>query len=361
MRFKQMLLLLLVLAFVSSGCAGKAKEIVVVETRSPRTIQLNDIGERYHKEKNFFGALLVAKDGTIHLNRGFGWAEDNLGYPIYSDTKFKIGSMTKQFTAMAILILEEQGLLKVEDTLDKYIPDYPKGSQIKLYNLLNHSSGIREYTNEVDIYENRDVKYSVEDLINSFKNLPLDFETGDKTSYSNSNYVLLGYIIEQVSGKTYEEFLKQAIFDPLDMKDTAYSHNEKGKDYAVGYRIIGYPDDVLTTAAVDMDIAYAAGALHSTTDDLYKWDQALYTEKLVKKKSLEKMFKPIKENYGFGWLLPEPDLAIHGGSIPGFNSMIVRDMASKTTIIVLCNNEAFQDTGNMIEEIMNIMQTDITK
>jgi CubicO group peptidase (beta-lactamase class C family) len=353
MKNKTILLLVFFLAFMLAGCS-KQKDVVVTELKDPKSLELDAIAEKYHREKGFNGAILVAKEGKVLLKKGYGLADYEAGYPIESNTKFKIASVTKQFTAVCIMILEEKELLSLEDTLDKYIPDFPDGKKIKIHNLLNHTSGI--VRDPLLDYHGTDKIYSVEELIDSFKKLALESEPGDKTSYSNCNYILLGYIIEKVSGMKYEDFVNKNIFEPLEMYDTAYNHYEEGKQYAKGYLIVELPDSAIRDDGFNISWAYAAGALHSTVDDLYKWDQTLYTEKLVKRQSLDKMFIPNEGKAAFGWFIPETGIASHAGGITGFRSIIVRDMNTKSTIIILSNSDISEllnmDTSELIDSMV---------
>ncbi|MDF2686524.1 MAG: pbpE [Clostridia bacterium] len=302
------------------------------------------------KNYDFNASILIAKDGKVLLSKSFGFADYNYSNQIKNepDTIFNIGSITKQFTAAAILLLQERGLLGTEDTIDKYITDYPDGNSIKIYNLITHTSGIKEYLPYIE-EDKWDEPHTIENLIGLFKDKGLDFKPGEKYSYCSSNYILLGYIIEKTSGMKYEEFLSKNIFQPLDMNRTGFGLTEDSFDkIAKGYKRIKPEPEAATP--LDMSIAYAAGALQSTTEDLFKWDQALYSNKLFKEESIKEMFTPYLENYAYGWMVTE-NVAEHNGAIFGFTSFIKRNMEKKYSIIMLANSD--EDTISQLEVKIN--------
>lgn len=307
----------------------------------------------------FTGSVLVAVDGNIVLKKGYGMADYEKQIPNTPETAFKIGSVTKQFTSMAIMMLEEKGLLSVNDPIEKYISGIKNGDKITIHNLLSMTSGIGDYV--PDEWFNCDRSYTMEELISKIKEKSINFEPGAKYAYSNSNYVILGYIIEKVSGMRYGEFLKQNIFDPLDMKNTAYEDKEgllknKAKGY-VNVADISKKDAVLATN-MDMSYAFSAGGIYSTVEDLYKWDQALYTEKLVKKATLDKMFTPNLNDYGYGWdiFTTYKNSVAHDGRVKGFTSNIYRFMDTKTTIIILMNEEDMYGWRKIRRELIEIAE-----
>ncbi|MFH7028713.1 MAG: serine hydrolase domain-containing protein [Heteroscytonema crispum UTEX LB 1556] len=280
------------------------------------------------KINKFIGSVFIAQKGKILADKGYGMANYELDIPNTPQTIFRLGSITKQFTAMAIVQLQEKGLLNVNDPIIKYIPDYPPetGKQITIHHLLTHTSGIPNFTGFPDYLETMMLPSPVEKTIARFKDKPLEFQPGEKFNYSNSGYILLGYIVEKVSGKTYETYLHENIFQPIGMKNTGYDHHSTIlKNRASGYSLGN--DGLINTAYIDMSMPYAAGALYSTVEDLYLWDRALYTEKLVSKTSLNKMFTPFKEDYGYGWFITKAfnhNLVTHNGRINGFSTNIHR-------------------------------------
>lgn len=288
----------------------------------------------------FTGAVLVGHQGNIILSQGYGMADREQAIPNTPQTRFRIAAITKQFTAMAILILEAQGKLNVQDPICNYLPDCPAIWQdVTIYHLLTHTAGMPYFTPPL-------------------KEVPLYFEAGEQWRYSHGNYLVLGYIIEAVSGQTYEAFLQQAIFTPLNLSDTGYEHNSD--TLAIGYR-----NQYGTEPAefIDMSVAYAAGALYSTVEDLYRWEQALSTEQLVPQAYLDEMFAPqeatgftgIGSGYGYGWYTGIDDAGrpriAHEGYINGFASVIARYPTDQLTIIVLSNQE--QNDATSLELILS--------
>lgn len=293
----------------------------------------------YMKMKKFSGSVLIAKNGEILVKKGYGMANyehDVLNTP---HTKFRIGSITKQFTAMAIMQLQEKGLLKVSDPIKKYINDYPHGDKITIHHLLTHTSGIPTVDKFPAFMESEMLPWTVEKTIELIKNEPLEFAPGDKFRYNNSGYILLGYIIEKVTGKSYPEFIKENIFQILNMKNSGYdNHDLVLKNRASGYNLSN--DGLINGKYVVINNHYAAGALYSTIEDLYTWDRALYTEKLVGKSSLEKMFTPFKKNYGYGVYIDElfqRKRISHTGTNKGFKAQISRFPDDDACIIALSN------------------------
>jgi CubicO group peptidase (beta-lactamase class C family) len=249
--------------------------------------------------QRFSGTVLVARDGSLLLDKGYGKANLELEVPNTPKIKFRLGSITKQFTATAILLLQEKGLLSVDDAVCKYISDCPPiWSDIKIHHLLTHTSGI--FTKSPDYTKTMMVQATPESIIARVKGLPLDFKPGEKFSYSNSGYILLGMIIEKVSGKTYAQYLDENIFKPLKMASTGYDSTSRIiPDRAEGY---SRNDGKLANAEfLDMSIPFAAGALYSTVGDLYIWDQALNSDRILSQKSKDQMFTPFKQNYAYGW------------------------------------------------------------
>ena len=292
-----------------------------------------------HKLDRFSGSVLVAHKGRIVLNKGYGMANYELGVPNSPETKFRLGSVTKQFTAMAILQLEERGKLKVTDTVKSVFPDYPGGEKITIHHLLTHTSGIPNFTDSPDYLKTQTLPSPVLQTVERFKNLPLDFAPGERFSYSNSGYILLGAIIEKVTGRPYEEYVRENIFRPLGMEGTGYDHAETLlKNRASGYE---FPADEMANATyIDMSIPHAAGALYSTVEDLYKWDRALDTDKLLSPAAMTRLFTPFKGTYACGWTIGSfagHKTIGHGGGINGFTTDIVRFPDDDACVIVLNN------------------------
>ncbi|MGB5959507.1 MAG: serine hydrolase domain-containing protein [Coleofasciculaceae cyanobacterium] len=295
------------------------------------------------KAKLFSGSVLIARNGQVLVKTGYGEADRQKHLVNTAQTKYRLGSLTKQFTAMAILLLQAQGKLNVRDRICTYHSNCPISWQaITIHHLLTHTSGIPDFTRFPDYQTTQGSPSSPTQTIVRFKDKPLDFQPGEKWSYSNSGYVVLGAIIEQASGKTYEAFLQENIFAPLKMVDSGYDHNKGG--LAVGYR-----DQTNLADFIDMSIPYAAGGLYSTVEELYRWDRALYTDKLLPKNLRDRMFTAFALvpdsggfGYGYGWGIgKEGDHSVvsHAGGINGFTTAIVRYPNDKVVVIVLGNRE----------------------
>lgn len=293
----------------------------------------------YEKLHRFSGSILVMKDDKVLISKGFGSANIELQVNNSPQTKFRLGSITKQFTALAILQLEERGLINTNDPISKFIPDYPKGNNITILNLLTHTSGIPGFTSFPEFEESKMLQASPIQIIDRFKNIPLIFQPGTKFKYSDSGYIILGYILEKVTGKLYQEYLNENIFEPLNMYNTGYDNpNIILQNRASGYV---YKDGILCNADyINMSQPFSAGAMYSTTEDLYKWDRALYSNTLLKSSSLKEMFTKYKENYGYGWYIDDYNShkkIWHNGLIDGFSAVITRLPDDNICIVVLSN------------------------
>lgn len=295
-------------------------------------------------------AVLVAQNGKILFEKGYGLASVEHGVAVTPRTRFRIGSLTKQFTAAAILRLQEQGKLSVNDRLSKFIAGYPRGNEVTVHHLLTHTSGIHNYTTEPDFLETVTLGVKPEDHIESFKDDPFDFDPGEKWVYSNSGYFLLGHIIEKVSGKSYGDYLREAFFEPLDMKDSGvHEATAVLAREATGYSFEG--TGLRKALDWDMSRAGAAGALYSTVQDLYRWNEALFSGKVLSEASLEAAFVPVKiaeddpvqpkeAGYGYGWMVQKfrgRQEISHGGGLHGFLSHLLRLPEERFTVAVLVN------------------------
>ena len=292
---------------------------------------------------SFSGSVLIARNGEVLLSKGYGFADHEQKILNTPQTKFRLGSITKQFTAMAIIILEAQDKLDVQNPICNYLSECPEAwGAITIHHLLTHTSGIPNFTDFPEYKSTMATPSPPEQTINRFKDKPLDFRPGERWSYSNSGYILLGHIIERVSSQSYEDFLQEHIFTPLDMMNTGYDHNQD--NLATGYKSIFNKADF-----VDMSIPYPAGSLYSTVEDLYRWDQALYTKQLLQQDYVDQVFAahvaiPNLDGmaYGYGWMVGLEDgrqIITHGGGIEGFVTNIARYPQDKTVIIILSNQE----------------------
>lgn len=294
------------------------------------------------KAGRFSGSVLVARDGKVLLSKGYGLANAELGVANTPQTKFRLGSITKQFTALAVLQLEEKGKLKTSDPVCQYVTDCPAAWQkITLHHLLTHTSGIPNFTSFPDYASLMRQPSPVTRTLERFRSRPLDFEPGSKFQYSNSGYVLLGYILEKAAGEDYAALLKQNVFDPLGMTATGYDDDAS----ILPNRASGYSQRAgrrVNAAYIDMTIPHAAGALYSTVEDLYRWDLALAAGKLLSRASYAKLFEPFLGDYAYGWVVRTRKgrrYIGHGGGINGFSTTNDRYPGDQLTIIVLSNYE----------------------
>src|SRR5437762_9724935 len=242
--------------------------------------KLDKLISAYSENGQFNGSVLVAEKGIIIYKKGFGLANVEWNIPNQPDTKFRLSSVNKQFTAMLILQLVAKNKLKLDVPISTYLPDYPKknGDILTIHHLLTHTSGIPSYTDFPFFRDMMRDAYSPEEIVNLFADSALEFTPGEKFEYSNSGYILLGYIIEKITGKSYEQELQSKIFTPLKMNNTGYDHNSTViKNRASGYNRIG--TTFQNANYIDMSVPFSAGGIYSTVEDLYLWDQALYTEK----------------------------------------------------------------------------------
>lgn len=294
-------------------------------------------------------AVLVARDGQVIYRKAFGMADLELNVPMRPEMVFRIGSITKQFTAIAILQLMEQGKLSLQDQITKYIPDYPMhGHSITIEHLLTHTSGIKSYTNVPEFESMVRTDMTPEEVIEKIKPLPMEFAPGTKWNYNNSGYFLLGYIIEKVSGLKYAEYLQENFFVPLGMTSTLYGDDTRiVMNRASGYQPGG--NGTVNADYMSMTIPYSAGSIMSTVDDLYKWNRALLGLKLVKKETLEKAWTGYRladgedTHYGYGWFMSEiqgsPTIE-HGGGINGYLSASIYLPREDVFVALFSNNNA---------------------
>jgi len=293
-------------------------------------------------------AVIVVRDDEVVFRSASGMADLELGVSLSPDHVFRLGSITKQFTAAGIMLLEDQGKLSVSDNISEYLPDYPtQGHTIRIEHLLSHTSGIFNLTNIPGYFNGVAIRKDVttDELIEVFANLPMDFAPGEQYRYSNSGYVLLGAIIERVSGQSYADFMQTAIFDELDLQHSYYGGPQIILNRANGYG--GEAGDYHNAGYLSMTQPHGAGALLSTVDDLAKWTSALFGGKLVSKASLKKMITDFELNngehagYGFGFAIGERFGAAqiaHDGGIHGFSTSGIWLPMQKTYVAVLANN-----------------------
>lgn len=291
-------------------------------------------------KQGFTGSVLVSRDGKVLFSKGYGMANVELDAPNVPQTKFRLGSVTKQFTAAAILLLQERGKLSVTDPICKYVDNCPAAwSEVTIHHLLSHTGGIPNFTSFPDYMPKMMMPVTTQEMIARFKDKSLDFKPGEKWSYSNSGYFLLGFVIEKAAGEPYESFLQKNIFDPLKMTSTGYDHLATIlKHRATGYSLA--QGKMVNSAFIDMTQPYSAGSLYSTVGDLFLWNEALFGGKVLSAKSFEAMTTPVKNNYGYGLGItvnPNRKAISHGGGINGFSTNLIRFPEEKVTVVVLRN------------------------
>jgi CubicO group peptidase (beta-lactamase class C family) len=340
-----------------------------------RSQQLDTLLTSLHKQQKFYGNVLVAEKGNVIYQRSFGKANEETGADLNNESIFELASVSKQFTAMGIMLLKKQGKLSYDDSLRHFFPELPY-SNITVRHLLNHTSGLPDYMNLMIENCNQDKIATNADMIRllSLHKPAIHFLPGIKWEYSNTGYALLASIIEKASGKSFAEYLEKNIFKPLGMKRTMVFRRRFEKktldNYAYGY---GYnkllekfilPDDDSGVAkmVICLDGIVGDGTVNSTTSDLLKWDRALYTDQLLPKEQLEEAFQKgvlndgRKTDYGFGWgiykLTNIGRVVSHTGGWPGYNTLIERHLDSTKLIIILRNHET---NANILQKIRNIL------
>jgi CubicO group peptidase (beta-lactamase class C family) len=303
--------------------------------------RMDKVVQSYVSDGKFMGSVLVARGEDVLFNKSYGSA--NLEWDIDNTpaTKFRLGSITKQFTAAAILLLEERGKLETDDPVKSHMLDAPAAwDEITIFHLLTHTSGIPSFTGFSEYRELKMFDTPVEKTVAAFRDRPLEFTPGEKMAYSNSGYLLLGYLVEKISGQGYAEFLEENIFKPLGMAHSGYDSNKT----VIPHRASGYarPGDgpVVNADFIHMSIPHGAGALYSTTGDLLRWEQGLYGGKMLSKESLQKMITPFKNDYALGVIVKKVEgreRIAHGGGIEGFNTSLDYYPGSKVSTVVLSN------------------------
>jgi len=331
--------------------------------------QIDAVISTYAANGDFLGSALVAGSEGVLFKKGYGSANfewDILNTP---DTKFRLGSITKQFTSMLIMQLVQEGKLTLDGKISDYLPYYPKdkGSRVSIHHLLTHTSGIPSYTGMPTFGEIARDPYSPKEFIKFFADSAFEFEPGSQYRYNNSGYFLLGVIIEEVTGKPYATVLQERIFGPLGMASSGYDMSGP----IIPKRASGYEwgiDGFVNAGYLDMTLPYAAGSLYSTVEDLYRWDRALSTEKLLPARFRDRLFEPAIQtpgggSYAYGWsvryrrfgsMKDSVFVVSHGGGINGFNTLIVR-IPKEEILVVLLNNTGRAPLGAISEAILALL------
>jgi CubicO group peptidase (beta-lactamase class C family) len=302
--------------------------------------RMEQVAQSYTPGNAFMGTALVVSGDKVLLDKGYGMADLGWGNANAPDVKFHLGSVTKQFTAVLVLKLQEDGKLNIDDLVSKYLPDTPKTwEKITLAELLGHTSGIPNFTDTKEFGEWRMNPRTVDEEIKFFRDKPLDFEPGTKFAYSNSNFEVLGAVIEKVSGKKYVEELQERILTPLGMKDSGLDTDE----LILPRRAQGYmpgKDGLVLARSESMTVPWAAGSMYSTTGDLLKWEHGLFGGKILNADSLKRMTTPGKGGYGLGVFINDKGgvkVVEHGGGIEGFNTHLAYAPEKNIAVVVLAN------------------------
>ena len=302
--------------------------------------RLDQVAGSYTSGNAFMGAVLVVDGDRVLLDKGYGMADLEWGIANAPDVKFRLGSLTKQFTATLVLLLQEDGKLKIDDPVSKYLPDVPKAwEKITLANLLGHTSGIPSFTDMKEFGVWRMSPHTTEEELALFRDKPLDFEPGAKFAYSNSNFEVLGAVIEKVSGKKYGDLLRERLFEPLGMKDSGLDTDE----LILPKRAQGYmpgKGGLVLARSESMTVPWAAGSIYSTTGDLLKWEHGLFGGKILSADSLKAMTTPGKGSYGLGVFVADMGglkEVSHGGGIEGFNTNLIYVPERRIAVVVLSN------------------------
>lgn len=323
------------------------------------------------------GSVLVAEQGRVLVDTAFGFANFELGVRNTPDTRFRVASVTKQFTALATVMLAQDGALRLDDPITEYVDSLPASwARITIHDLLRHTSGISDYEGWFGGYSTQaysdymSAAHASERIVRDARQRPLDFEPGTKFHYSNSAYVILGLVIERASGMPFDEFLRTRIHEPLGMSLSAQDRSDVLiPNRAAGYQLLPGtkprkynaglgPEDLRNAVYQKMEPPQAEAGLITTARDLYKWDQALYTERLLPKVMLDSIFTPGLGDYGYGWFIRQGVDGVtyeHSGGLPGFTCYIMRIPGTHRTIIVLNN---VQTLGRTVTDIAAIMRGD---
>jgi CubicO group peptidase (beta-lactamase class C family) len=332
--------------------------LLIIFCFSQDVTKLEELMNAYSSQYKFNGAVLVSYKGKILLDRGYGLRNAGDKTPNDQNSVFQIGSITKQFTSTVILKLQEEKKLNVTDKLSKYFPDYPKGDSITIEQLLTHTSGIYSYTSDADFMQNEVSKpANRQKMMALFKDKPLLFSPGTKWDYSNSAYSLLGYIIEDVAKMPYEKAVRRYIFTPLGMVNSGFDFTHlSSKDKATGYFRLTI-DKNEPSPIVDSSVSFSAGAIYSSTGDLYKWYQSLQNNTVIKKVSKEKAQTPVMNKYGYGWgidTVAGKKSVGHSGGIHGFNTNMV-SIPEDNTCVILLANVANSNLDKITKDIFSIL------
>jgi CubicO group peptidase (beta-lactamase class C family) len=330
--------------------SGAATFAAVVEN----TKRMDEVVSAQVETGRFMGSVLVARDDRIVFERSAGWANLEWNIPNAADTKFRVGSVTKQFTAACILLLAERGKLQLADPVGRHLPEAPEAwSKITLQHLLHHTSGLPSLTRTSEFAALTGKSATPRETVARVRDRPLEFKPGERYAYSNLGYIVLGDVIERVSGRSYDAFVRENIFVPLGMNESGYDSNSA----VIPRRAAGYTPGVkglVNADFIDMRVPHGAGALYSSTHDLLRWEQALFGGRILSPASLQTLTTPGPGNYACGLVVRTArgrKVIEHGGAIDGFVSHLAYYPDARLTVIVLCNlaGPAASDLAQQLE------------
>jgi CubicO group peptidase (beta-lactamase class C family) len=349
--------LLFTLLLLAIGGFGQAQSV---------SEKLDAYCKAFEATGKFHGTVQVKQNGQSLLSSGYGYANVEQKTRGNDHTVYQVGSITKQFTATVILKLQEQGKLSLSDKLSKFYPSFPNGDKVTVEHLLTHTSGIKSYTGVPDIFDSiKTIPVTEAYMVKLIASFPFDFEPGTRWSYSNSAYSLLGYIIEKVTGRSYEQNVREIILQPLGMSHSGFDFKNLKDTKATGYYQVT-SDQVLQAKLVDSTVSYAAGSLYTTPSDLSKWNSSLYSGKIISQKSMANAHTARMNKNGLGWFIDtihSKRVIHHGGGIDGFlcQNYVIPEAGIEVTVL---GNVGSYDPGKFTTDLLGIMlgqQVDLPK
>jgi tetratricopeptide (TPR) repeat protein len=328
---------------------------IQLNAQENRQFRIDSLMTAVHSNGLFNGVVLVSDNGKIILQKAYGFSDKNTQTPLSINDRFYIGSLTKQFTAVLILQLQEEGLIDINNPISDYLQELKDStySKITIHQLLTHTSGLGSYTSNPNF--DKSIDYSEREMFALIKQ-PLLFKPSTNWSYSNSGYYLLGKIAERVSGKSYGSLLQEKIFEPLEMQNTSFTYDWLEERVAKGY--VRTISGITTMPNYSLTSLFSTGGLYSTAGDIFIWAQALNGNKLLTDKSMKILFEPVKNDYACGLYVKKGinedgnkfERHFHGGIIQGYHSFMLKRIPQKQVVILLDNyyNQEIQTIKNRI-------------
>ncbi len=334
-KIHSVICILFVIFLANNSCVNKANY------KSDTELMVESIIQPYIRGNNFQGVILIARNDSIIMNKAYGHANIDKSIFNESDTKFQIGSISKSFTAAAIMLLKEKGELRLDQQISDFIPSFPNGDKISIHHLLGHTSGLGRFIFLPDYNEKSKKTNSTLDLVNWFKSQPMAFETGSRYGYSNSNYAILAHIIEIVSGMKFGEFLKENIFYPLNLENTGHSdYSNPIEKLAVGHNPVLF-DDIEVSDYFNYSVLTGSGSLYGTSEDIFKWNQAIMKGDILSDSSVHLLMNHDDKESSYGWIPSEwhskKVFTKSGWDGVGFSCQYVYFIEDKLSVIILSN------------------------